>query len=99
MPKIKNRAVDSEHSNCQTNGVVTMTRPADIKISIHGDTDNSTNDVSNGNVYTIIEDNKVKPEEVYDMLNESEIETKVIKKKQDSRQNTTNEVGDIVLKM
>lgn len=99
MPKIKNRAIDSEHSNCHANGIVTMTRPDDIKISIPGDKDKSTNDVSIGNVYTIIDDIKVEPEEIYDMLNESEMESKVIKNKPESRQNSKQEVGDIVLKI
>ncbi|XP_053394475.1 uncharacterized protein LOC123524762 isoform X3 [Mercenaria mercenaria] len=87
LPKIKNRSVEADNTKSQTNGTVTMTKPEDINISLSNEKRKSKTDIQNTKIYTMIDENKLDPEEVYDTLNESEMQSKVIAKKADSNHN------------
>lgn len=87
MPKMKNRALDTDKNKNQTNGVVRMTKPEDIDISISNKKDKNKTETATTNIYNMIDELKLDPDEVYDTLNESEMQSKVMKK------STTNHNG------
>jgi hypothetical protein len=80
MPKIKNRSLDIDNDKTNTNGVVKMTKPDDINISLSNKTGTNKTEIPKSNIYNMIDELKLDPEEVYDTLNESEMQSKVIKK-------------------
>lgn len=80
MPKIKNRSTDSNAFSSLPNGHVSMKKPEFINISLIGDNEKLGKVGTKSNVYSTIDDNKIEYEEVYDTLNEDEMQSKVFKK-------------------
>lgn len=83
MPKIKNRPAEQGNSKITNNGSVQMIKPDDITVSFAKDKNNSNKEFSNGstNIYSIIDERKLEPEEDYDTLNESEMQSRVFARK------------------
>lgn len=82
MPKIKNRPAEQGNNQVTNNGRVHMIKPEDINVSFTKDK-RSSKEFSNGstNIYSITDERKLEPEEDYDTLNESEMQSRVFVRK------------------